>query len=84
MSQPPSVTHAFSLAAARERNIWGHIFPEDARCIIVPDEDGDDGGPEGEELEKPEGVITDITPHPALASISFSRTFMDVIRRIRL
>lgn len=33
------------------RNTWGHVFPEDERCIIYEqeEEDGDDG--EGKERE---------------------------------
>jgi hypothetical protein len=63
-------------AREEERNVWGYIFPEDERCIIVPEDDGNDGDG-GDELEierEPEGEAP--KDQPALASISFNRTFM--------
>jgi hypothetical protein len=38
-----------------ERNKWGHIFPEDERCIIYIEEDDDDG--EGDEIDREEHAM---------------------------
>jgi hypothetical protein len=36
-----------------KRNRWGYIFPEDGRCILVPElDDGEGGGGDGKELDE--------------------------------